>query len=112
MKEFKKALEKALELLPDWAQGKKIILTANQELVAKRDPESELKVKAVRCNYCSECCLEVPDDYLSFGTNGEGKCNKLGENGKCEAGHQKPFSCIDDPPESAFKDLNCKIEYI
>jgi hypothetical protein len=111
MSEFKKAVEKMLALLPDWAQGKSIKLIANQELVFRQDPDEPLKIKIERCNYCGQCCLEVPDNYLQFGTNGEGRCNKLTDDGKCSAGHQKPFACIDDPPESEFEDLDCCIRY-
>jgi hypothetical protein len=111
MSEFKKAIEKMIELLPDWAQGKPIKLLANQELVFRKDPDAKLQIKMIRCNLCGECCLQVPENYLQFGTNGEGRCNKLNKDGTCDAGHQKPFACLDDPPESEFDDLNCCIRY-
>jgi len=112
MKEFKRQFEKALALLPDWARGRKIMLLADQELVARRDPEGPLMVKVSRCDQSGECCLDIPQGHLDFGTNGEGRCNKLADDGSCTAGHQKPFGCLDDPPQSELDELNCPIRYI
>lgn len=113
MKQFKKVLQKAIDLLPDeWKAQRVITVLADQELFASYNSQDGLKVKVVRCNFCGECCLDVPDDHLSFGTNGEGKCNKLimdEEGWKCGAGYEKPFSCLGDPSDP---DYNCCIRYV
>jgi hypothetical protein len=112
MRELMEIIEELIEALPDWARKKRQLrLTADQELIFKWNDREGVRLKVVRCNQCAACCLEIPDDYLSFGTNGEGRCNKLTEDGLCSAGHQRPSCCIDDPPENDFKDLGCCIRY-
>jgi hypothetical protein len=112
MNELKEAIEKVIELLPDWASKKhNLVFLSDQELVFKYNERQGLKLKTVRCNHCSACCLDVPENHLPFGTNGEGRCNALGDNGDCTAGHARPFSCLEDPVETEFEELECCIRY-
>jgi hypothetical protein len=98
--------------LPDWiSPDSTIVILAGQELVAFKEGSDDWKVKKTRCNKCGACCLEVPEGYLPFGTNGEGRCNMLNDDMTCGAGIKKPFVCLRDPPISALKDLGCCIEY-
>jgi len=84
----------------------------NHELVAFSPPgTNELKVKKIGCNFCGECCLDMPPDHTEFGADDEGKCNALNKEGDkwlCTAGSRKPFKCLSDPIDP---DLNCSIRY-
>jgi hypothetical protein len=109
-KALEATLERVLELLPEWAiKDRTITLLADQELIASWNIHEGLKIKKVRCNLCAECCLDMPENYLPFGTNGEGRCNMLSDEGKCTAGHNRPFACLGDPSDP---DLECCIRYM
>ena len=99
--------------IPDWVStDETLTLLAGQELVAFKHPMKEWKVKSVRCNQCGNCCLDLSNILTPFGTDDEGKCNKLKkEDDKwlCTAGHQKPFCCISDP--ASIEDVDCCIRY-
>ena len=99
--------------LPDWINPNgTLVILCNQETIAFKNPGKEWKVKKIRCNFCGECCLDVEEGHLPFGTNGEGKCNMLdtsGDKWMCMAGHQKPFSCLVDPNKGNHPD--CVVEY-
>ena len=106
---FKESVEQMIKLLPDWAKKGEIRISSNRELVAFRSPERELKVKKVRCSNCGTCCLSVPENYFSFGTNGDGKCNKLikdGDKWLCNAGKDIPFNCCGPVNEE-----DCSVEW-
>lgn len=109
MDELKKAIEKVIELLPDWAKDRRLMLISGKELVFRYD--GQLLIKLERCNNCAACCLEIPDGHTGFKTNGEGRCEMLADDGKCNAGQKTPLVCLDDPPLSDLKDLGCYIEY-
>ena len=99
--------------IPDWVSpDETLTLLAGQELIAVKYPRGPLQVKTTRCDRCGECCLDIPEGHLPFGTNGEGKCNKLTKEGSkwlCSAGWQKPFACLADPPN--IDELQCCIRY-
>ena len=109
---MKKEFKQLMKVLPDRTKDRTIMILADQELVAFKEPRQEIKIKKVRCVQCGECCLDVEENHTPFGTNGEGKCNMLdttGDKWKCLAGYKKPFSCLSDPLKANTP--SCTIEY-
>jgi hypothetical protein len=98
--------------LPEWIdENQTLTLLCGQELIAFKHPNEEWKIKKIRCNQCGECCMNIPDNFL-YGTNGEGKCNKLvkeGDKWLCTAGKDKPFCCLQDPAN--IEEIGCCIRY-
>ncbi len=90
--------------------GRRLILLAGTELIAKKEPTDEFwQVKESSCNLCGECCMDEPNTV--YGNDDEGKCNKLvqyGNTWECTAGVNKPYNCLDDPSP---KDYPCSITY-
>jgi len=101
--------------LPDWVGENKVLrLLAGRELVAFKNPGNPIKIKITRCNQCGECCLDIHEGYLPFGTNGEGRCNMLKEIDNkliCTADHLKPDCCLHDPEEENMEMYGCSIRY-
>jgi hypothetical protein len=99
--------------LPEWVDpNATLILLADQELVAFKTPNEELKVKKERCVQCGECCLDTPDGHTPFGSDDEDKCNALKKEGDkwlCTAGAKKPFRCLPDPNQITYP--SCSIRY-
>lgn len=99
--------------IPDWVNPNDTILVfAGQELIAIKEPKSNLKIKTVRCNKCGECCMDVPNNVTPFGSDDEGKCKALKktEDGWiCMAGLQRPFLCMPDP--NNVDESTCCIRY-
>ena len=107
---IKEAWNNLTKLLPKWAKDKaNLFLLADQELVIHQAKEKEVHIKKDRCVQCGECCLNIPDNFTPFGTNGEGRCNALDENYSCSAGGNKPFKCLADPLKTNIP--NCSIRY-
>jgi hypothetical protein len=112
-KKLKAAIERTVKLMPQWmTKNRTVMVLADQELIATWNAGEGVNLKKKRCDFCAECCLHIPDDYLPFGTNGEGRCNMLGDDMKCKAGHARPFACLADPPPGDIEDYNCCIEYL
>ena len=112
--QLREALDALVQHLPaGWAKNKAkdatITIMLDQELLAFKEPRQPWSVRKTRCVHCGEGCLNVDPNYLSFGVDGEGKCNKLIQDGDlwlCDAGHEKPFCCL-GPGCS----ITCPVEY-
>ena len=85
--------------IPDWSEGRRILIVAGSELAAVKLPHEDFwKVKERRCNRCGECCLDSPP--TPYGIDDEGKCNKLikdDDEWLCTAGMGRTLRCLLDP---------------
>ena len=101
--------------LPDWVEDQEIKILAGMEMVAKKMPWDDFWViKETRCNYCGDCCMDVPtgEGKWLYPVTKEGICSKLyEEDGKmlCGAKFDKPYRCLDDPLKA--NSPNCCITY-
>ena len=50
--------------LPDWVEGRRLIILAGMEEVAHRMPGRTWKVKTERCVNCGKCCKDC--EHLEF----------------------------------------------
>ena len=56
-------MKKVTFLVPDWAEDKNLRLFAGIELCAQRLDGQKMQVKTVRCNFCGECCFQMPETW-------------------------------------------------
>lgn len=84
--------------LPERADGARIMVLANKELLAIRPAGKPWEVKEEPCSFCGQCCLGI--DESIHGIDDEGKCAVLlkeGDNFLCHAGADTPIRCLEDP---------------
>lgn len=102
-------MKKVTFLVPDWAEDKNLRLFAGIELCAQRLDGQKMQVKTVRCNFCGECCFQMPETWHWPTVDGRCVNLKSRESQKlCRLGMGRPFSCCAAEP---IKREYCCVEW-
>ena len=64
-------------VIPEWVKdGVPIYIFAGREVIARWRLGEQFEVKVVRCDFCGECCRNVPEGW-PFGREEDGTCSGL-----------------------------------